>query len=312
MAKWNSGDKPNKSIYLDRQRHYPPNPMKIDLYKEETWNKHEDYVIVLYPFSQLRNARSAEVCRPVDLIDANDFGRSVAMNMEEKEPVGTYLNPDDPWDDAAIQQEIDQIYMDLDLDLDLLPGPTANMMRLERFSSWYTDKLGGESHYERENERIIRSWTDERACSRRTWSLYRRHASMIAFSPISTKTRHPERKPSKVETCLSALQKVKSVEGAVDPSLIDEGWEQDGWHNGGCAWMKGIAPLNSEESFLVMKLTHHRAVRENYEAAFEKRVRSWVSENVERYRADDCSELELFLRSVPKSDITGICASEIV
>jgi hypothetical protein len=47
--------------------------------------------------------------------------------------------------------------MDLDIELDLLPGITANMMHLERFSSWYTDGLGSGSKYERGPERILKT-----------------------------------------------------------------------------------------------------------------------------------------------------------
>lgn len=306
-AQWHSGDKPQKSIYLDRQMHYPPK--FIDPYKEESFNEHEDYVIVLYPFSRLRNARSAEVCRPTALKDDNDFGKSIARNIEETEPVGTYLNPDDPWDDGVIQREVDQIYMDLDLDLDLLDGPTAAMMRLDRFSSWYTDKFGGDSHYEQENERIIRSWADRRACHRRTWSLHRRYERMIALIPSSMKHRYTEHQPSKMRLCSS--EDVKSFNKTVESSLVNEEWDQDAWHKGRWAWPKGIPPFYASVWGQTLKLGYNDAVTRKYQKAFMRKVTSWMLEDAGRYNAvedNEISQIDFALRSVPLSDITGLFA----
>ncbi|KAL8676044.1 MAG: hypothetical protein Q9186_007399, partial [Xanthomendoza sp. 1 TL-2023] len=210
-AKWTTNGSPQISVSVDPQRHYPPLTRSFDFHPEgpsddedESWdhqihrqelkrmdpkptwsldecyeedrNTDDDAYIVLYAFFRLRNIRSAKISEPVQR--DGHFSDSIATTMEQKQPFGTWLDPDDPWNDAEIQKERDCIYAQLDLDLDLLPGPTANMMRLDRFSSWYTDIASGESKYEKEHERIFKSWTDFPFCGRRVWSLFRRFACM--------------------------------------------------------------------------------------------------------------------------------------
>ena len=48
------------------------------------------------------------------------------------------------------------VFMDLDAELDVLPGETASVLRLERFSTWYMDGLISESKYKQELERILK------------------------------------------------------------------------------------------------------------------------------------------------------------
>ncbi|KAI4278616.1 MAG: hypothetical protein L6R38_005210 [Xanthoria sp. 2 TBL-2021] len=180
-AKWSSDDKPQRSVSIDPTRHFPyyefdgkgpcrtslfwtrfhpenkpSRSLELDPWKSETRNNYEDNEIVLYAFCHLRNARSAKVSGPEQPADYC-FNRNVARNLEEEEPFGTYPEPGDVWGDQCIQEDRDKLFMHLDLDLDLLPGPTADMMRLDRFSSWYSSTFGGESKYEKEYERIIKT-----------------------------------------------------------------------------------------------------------------------------------------------------------
>ena len=116
--------------------------------------------------------------------------KGIALTLMERVPAGTYLDPDDSWEDATLQIEKDQKHSDLDLDLDLLPGPTANWMRLDRFSFWYSNKFSGGSKYEKEYRIITGTLTDDRAISRRKWSLYKRFACLLVFN-FTTHTPHP-------------------------------------------------------------------------------------------------------------------------
>ncbi|KAL8748890.1 MAG: hypothetical protein Q9184_007032, partial [Pyrenodesmia sp. 2 TL-2023] len=106
-----------------------------------------DYEIVLHAFCRLRNARSANVCVPAGYDKHHYFVEDLADSLTWKEPFGTILSPQDPntWNDEELEEETHDILMSLDLSLDLLPGHTANLMRLDRYSQWYTEKLGGDS-----------------------------------------------------------------------------------------------------------------------------------------------------------------------
>lgn len=149
-AKWFFDDKPQSSVAVDRSKRFPPRDKVIDRSNEQSHIKDKDYKIALTPFCRHRNVKSAKIYLPEDM----GFDKQFAYNMEkvlvQKEIFGHWLNVDDPWDDKSLQDNQDQMFMDLDIELDMLPGITANMMCLERFSSWYTDRSGSESKYERE------------------------------------------------------------------------------------------------------------------------------------------------------------------
>jgi hypothetical protein len=87
----------------------------------------------------------------------NEFFDNMETVLVHKEEFETWLDADDPWNDKSLQGNQDQMFMDLDIELDLLPGITANMIHLEHFSSWYTDGLGSGSRYERGLERILKT-----------------------------------------------------------------------------------------------------------------------------------------------------------
>ena len=117
-AKWSLEGKPQKSVAIDRKKRYPPTDDIVDRTNEETYIIADDPHIVLIAFYRLRNARSAKVGVPRDMYRDDNVVNNVAETMMEKEPIGTYLDPDDPWNDGALQRLLDQISMDLDLELD--------------------------------------------------------------------------------------------------------------------------------------------------------------------------------------------------
>ncbi|KAL8734557.1 MAG: hypothetical protein Q9166_001457 [cf. Caloplaca sp. 2 TL-2023] len=177
-AKWSSRGGPQRSVFTNPKRHYlslfrtldpyedegrrlwrlvqflenPERTWTLDQDEEGTGNTDDDDHIVLKTFIHLRNARSARISESGDRRD--NLFHNVAKTLR------TYTNSDDAWNDAGIQEDTDDIYVQMDLDVDLLLGPTASMMRLDRFSSWYTDMFRAESKYKKEFERIIMASID--------------------------------------------------------------------------------------------------------------------------------------------------------
>ncbi|KAL8725348.1 MAG: hypothetical protein Q9166_007408 [cf. Caloplaca sp. 2 TL-2023] len=259
-AKWSLDGEPQRSI------------------DDEFWNDTDDQDIVLYAFLRLRNARSATINTPTHCNDC--FSRRVAKILMRKDLVGTYRDPDDEWDDLALQEQMDELYVRLDLDLDSLPGPTANMMRLERFSSWYTGKIGGESKYEKEYERIFKTWPDFAFIPSMIAGLHIRYLDMRAFNPKSLKHRYEEGELSAILAQLPLPAGVKRLTKAFDLGLIKETWEQDTWHNrkGRRSWPEGIPPLQSREYKWKYLVGLDEEVSPMYEDEWEKKLKSWSSE----------------------------------
>lgn len=54
-----------------------------------------------------------------------------------------------------IEQHLDLLFRIVERILDCLLSETANMLHLDRFSSWYTDKVPGNSPYENSLERLL-------------------------------------------------------------------------------------------------------------------------------------------------------------
>jgi hypothetical protein len=59
--------------------------------------------------------------------------------------------------ERAVRYLLDKVFHHLGAALDYVPGLTANMMRLERFSSWYDNEIYGKSKYLDELERIYKN-----------------------------------------------------------------------------------------------------------------------------------------------------------
>ncbi len=124
-----------------------------------------------------------------------------------------------------IEQHLDLLFIMVELILDLLRSKTANMLRLDRFSSWYTDKLHGNSPYENELKRLLTNTVEEHR------AVNERYRIMRAHNPLSLayRTAFPH-------TC-------RSIER---PEDIDaRGWNRDAWHR---VYRRGIPPLNSKKT----------------------------------------------------------------
>lgn len=136
--------------------------------------------------------------------------------MENKASYGTKSEDED------IQKHLDLLYMKVEIILDLLPSRTANMLCLERFSSWYTDKLYGYSSYANEIDRL--SYNNVQGLV-----YMNNHCKiMVKHYPLSLRYR--------------------KAFGNFDYSKYEadirrENWNQDVWH---CAYKHGIPPLNHE------------------------------------------------------------------
>ncbi|KAL8771682.1 MAG: hypothetical protein Q9209_002873 [Squamulea sp. 1 TL-2023] len=247
----------------------------LDPCGEETKNTIEDDDIVLHAFLRLRNARSAKVNGSEQRQD--DYYYNVATSIEQKEPFGTYLDPHSWWHDPTLQEARDELYMRPDLDLDLLPGPTANMMRLDRFSSWYNRTFVGESRYEKEYESIIKSWPEYGFSSRRLWSLFRRFARMRALNPKSIRHQYTKPQLSDMLARLSVSDKSERMnpwEKAYVLGLVEDEWDQDGWHE---AWPLGIPAFDSVECSLAYCQGRDFGDT-NYNTEFDYRIRAWLED----------------------------------
>jgi len=206
LATWSPDGSPS-SIYYHLREHYAYGPARDAEYGSDGDFHFDDTEIVIHAFCRLRNAKSANLHRSwIKSHDHTEDNELIALTLSE--PFNVDLDPDDRDD----QRQLDEIFIGLDLALDLLPGDTANMLRLDRFSSWYVDKSRSEPHYENELERIIKSLSSHRVKERKIFSLYERYSGMIVFNP----------------------------------NLDNE--DQETWHLGvGFRWGDGIPPFNSDE-----------------------------------------------------------------
>ncbi|KAI4169369.1 MAG: hypothetical protein LQ343_005762 [Gyalolechia ehrenbergii] len=226
----------------------------------------DDHELLLFAFSRLRNARSAKIYVLVEYDGENHFIWNMASSMMLGEPFGTWSKPDEPWNDEETQEDADNIFTDLDLALDLLLGPTAEMMRLDRFSSWYTDEFHGESRYERRYERIIKTWTDN------SWeqnfklkNLRWRYGAMRAFDP-------------------DRLNHLGDQSAKKDVGLANK-WDQDWWHERYRYELRhwqfyGIPTMYSNAFFRKLKYAWGASAKYKYESVFmAKLLRSAVNDN---------------------------------
>ena len=64
--------------------------------------------------------------------------KAVERAMQRLRPLGDNSgSADDPWSDKALMDSLDVWFIDLEFYLDRLKGKSGDMMRLERFISWY-------------------------------------------------------------------------------------------------------------------------------------------------------------------------------
>lgn len=275
-AKWSVDGEPQMSVSIDRVKSYPPRDDITDRSNERTFITDADYQIALIPFHRLRNVQTAQVYLPEDMVSSN-YAYNLGILLEEKEPFGTWLDADDPRNDPIIQAGQDRTLLDLDLELDLLPGITANMMRLERFISWYTDGLDSASKYESELQRILTT----RSCMPfrydKTNHILYRYAAMRTFDPRSLSHRY--KAPKSCSLLTSTVSSVNATtHEAIASGAVKEGWDRDAWHSG--RYPRGIPPFDQHAFYLELwtaGLNHDASVR--YGQEFRDKVRGWEDDD---------------------------------
>ncbi|KAL9027767.1 MAG: hypothetical protein Q9196_003761 [Gyalolechia fulgens] len=226
----------------------------------------DDHEFLLFAFSRLRYVISAKISVPVEY-DGHEgfkshFVGNLARAMVLEEPFGTCSDPEHPWVDEETQENADNIFTDFDLALDQLLGPTAEMLRLDRFSSWYTDELHGESRYERRYARIIKTWTAY-SWERKTKleHLRWRYGAMRAFDP-------------------AWLNHLGYLASTKDVGLIKQ-WDQRCWHQRydyNIPYWKshGIPTMYSDAFLEQLKSAREASEKYKYESVFMAHLLRWA------------------------------------
>jgi hypothetical protein len=276
-AKWSIDGEPQKSVAVSRVKSNPPRNGVTDRSNEQTSIINEDYQIALTAFHRLRNVPTAKVYLPEDMVCDNEFPYNMETVLVQKEAFGTWLDADDPWNDKSLQGDQDQIFMDLDIELDLLPGITANLTRLERFSSWYTDGLGSESKYERELERILKTRSTSSYNSNKPKHIQMRYAAMRFFNPRSLFHRYQASNGWDMTTRLFASTDVRTIQEVFDLGSIKEQWDRDTWHNG--CYPSGIPPFDSEGFLIKLWTGLNGDVSKKCEQEFNDKLMGWVGDD---------------------------------
>jgi hypothetical protein len=92
--------------------------------------------------------------------------------------------------ERAVRYLLDKVFHHLDAALDYVPCLTANMMRLERFSSWYDNEIYGKSKYLDELERIYKNAEGRIGNPWGIAELKWRLSSDGSLNPLSAKTQN--------------------------------------------------------------------------------------------------------------------------
>lgn len=253
LAAWCDDGEPQKSLVVDRPTFR--DPTLIDWWCEVTDIDSEDYVIVLKAFQKLCSAQTARIYLPYHSASGSEFVSNIETLISRKESSGTRSYPVDARAEKCIQDDLDDMHMDLDLALDILPGATAAMLRLERFSSWYVDGLGSESRYEKTLERIFKAQDDSRFSTNPPRLVQLRYEAMQAFNPRSLFHRYGSiwrhrwipNLNDKARDHLFKSTGVKSIKEAVKRGCIEEEFDRESWHSG--IYPEGIPPFDSAEFY---------------------------------------------------------------
>jgi hypothetical protein len=216
----------------------------------------EDYEVILKPFCRLREVREAFIIQPKQAPDdgwLQDFFE-VEEIMESQEPFGALgaCNSRDPWSDNMNIRDQDTCWNRFDEALDDLEGPTAWILRLDRFASWYTKGIVSDSEYVDEWKRIDRNQTalDSSNSGR---AMHRRYCAMWTLNPLS----------------VTAQRLRLGMTGKdIASNDIKEGWDEDEWHR---YYPNGLKPLSEISS--ECKNCGHPFEDAISSSAFERRLR---------------------------------------
>ncbi|CAG8961754.1 hypothetical protein HYFRA_00006297 [Hymenoscyphus fraxineus] len=187
---------------------------------------HYDYEYILPLFLQLRNAKMVDIrsnetskikrWKKLGMSDAFIHTRKVIMKkvMSKSE-------------DAKIQKDLESLGIKVEEILDNLPSKTANMLRLDLFSGWYTDKLHGESPYQDKMKKLVLERRVKLA------KLHQRYLMMRAHNPLSLGNK-------------GVFPWI--VERPKPEEMAAGGWNRDVWHS---VYKNGIPPLNDRNMTLM-------------------------------------------------------------
>jgi len=153
-----------------------------------------DWALVLITFCYLRGVPSVKI----NFLEGFDFevddriSRILAIVpklMASGKPGWTCPNKEcRNYDhERAVRCLLDKVSHHLDAALEVVPGLTANMMRLERFSSWYDNEIYGRSKYLDELERIYKNAEGRTGNPWNIAELKWRYRLMAALNPLSAK-----------------------------------------------------------------------------------------------------------------------------
>jgi hypothetical protein len=234
----------------------------------------EDYQIILHPF--LRLFGLPEVTIAIDGA-VDDERTSLLESYEEFIQREGYLEDRararDRTHCARILDSIDRCWMELDGRLDSLPGPTANMMRLHRFSTWYDDNSSrkhGKSAYTR---RLSKLFSRYRVDANSGTAIIQRYHFQRAFNPLSqnmllmryhqdgnmnrweSPLTHQWCEDEWTEYCSEKLVKrgLRAEENLVQDFRLRTGWDGEEWQR---YYPEGIPALTMETEWLRSSLMH--------------------------------------------------------
>ncbi|KAL2063586.1 hypothetical protein VTL71DRAFT_5391 [Oculimacula yallundae] len=190
-----------------------------------------DYEFIFPMFLQIQNVKVAKISSSEIIEGKQEYA---IMNMNHKfakgqEIMSTFTinkaqNKSVYYHGIPIQVHLDAVFLRMERMLDDYPSNTANMLRLERFSSWYTDKLHGKSPYEDELKRMLLAGMNGLS------TMTTRYRIMRAHNPLSLAYRSAFRQ---------TLESYKHLD------ITDaRGWSKEAWH---CVYRNGILPLESKE-----------------------------------------------------------------
>jgi len=140
-----------------------------------------DYLTILLPFCRLRRVPKVTIQVPANFIPEGAILQNIARLMQLKVPFGRVKHS--VWDDEQLQRSLDASWIDYEDILDEAPGPVANMLRLERFISWYRTP-DGKSTYMDKYKRIL-STCSKNVSENRLMDLQSRHDFLLLLNPLS-------------------------------------------------------------------------------------------------------------------------------
>lgn len=191
-----------------------------------------DYEFIFPLFLQIRNAKRAKMYSTEifegkrENLRMDEMFMKAQGTMRRTTPYESRAEPDQYYG-KRIGEYLDLVFMMVERILDILPSKTANMLRLDRFSSWYTDKLHGNSPYENVLKRLL---LDDVEGHDTLNTMNDRYRIMRAHNPLSLAYR-------------SAFP--ETFDSTKHPDIDARGWSRDTWH---CVYTHGIPPLNSKET----------------------------------------------------------------